>query len=127
MERSGVKDLRQLDRFRFLEGERYSGVVNPDPQRLGVFRIPLATGTLRVLASSAAGWDHVSVSLKDRCPTWDEMSAMHRMFFRHDECAMQLHVPEPDHVNLHEHCLHIWRPWKKEIPRPPSILVGSKA
>lgn len=69
-------------------------------------------------------WDHLSVSAAHRCPTWDEMEFVKRLFFERDECAMQLHVPPRDHVNNHEFCLHIWRPLDVDIPRPPSIMVG---
>ncbi len=31
--------------------------------------------------------------------------------------------PRAEHVNVAEHCLHLWRPQRVEIPRPPVILV----
>lgn len=104
-------------------------------------------GHLRVFASDGMGWDHVSVSLRTRCPTWDEMEMVKRLFFKPDETAMQLHVPESDHINDFEFCLHLWRPqtsdeiamiklkWGDEwpadypdkspgsIPRPPQVCV----
>jgi hypothetical protein len=71
-------------------------------------------------------WDHLSVSTPTRCPTWEEMEFLKRLFFERDECAMQLHVPPRDHVDNHPFCLHIWRPLDVEIPRPPSIMVGDQ-
>ena len=82
------------------------------------------TKTLRIIASNDAGWDHVSVSLFDRCPTWDEMEMVKRLFFKPDETAMQLHVPPTDHINRHPYCLHLWRPHVGSIPRPPAEFVG---
>jgi len=79
---------------------------------------------LRIIASSDGGWDHVSVSRADRCPTWAEMEQVKRLFFADGETAMQLHVPASDHVNNHPYCLHLWRPHEAEIPRPPALLVG---
>lgn len=79
---------------------------------------------LRVIASSGLGWDHVSVSLSTRCPTWEEMEAVKRAFFRDDETAMQLHVPPARHVNVHPYCLHLWRPHHADIPMPPAVMVG---
>ena len=76
-----------------------------------------------VIASNAAGWDHVSVSLPHRCPTWDEMEHIKRTFFEDDEIAMQLHVPPSDHISRHPHCLHLWRPHDVEIPLPPKVFV----
>lgn len=69
-------------------------------------------------------WDHLSVSTATRCPTWEELEHVKRLFFKPDECAMQLHVPPRDHVNNHPYCLHIWRPIDVPIPRPPAIMVG---
>lgn len=78
---------------------------------------------LRVIFSNGMGWEHVSVSLRHRCPTWDEMCAVKERFFEPDECVMQLHPPRSDYVNFHPHCLHLWRPLEAEIPRPIAALV----
>ncbi len=32
--------------------------------------------------------------------------------------------PESQHINDHPRCLHLWRPLDREIPLPPSWLVG---
>jgi hypothetical protein len=69
-------------------------------------------GDLRIIASWTGGWDHVSVSLPNRCPTWEEMEKVKRAFFKETEYAMQLHVPPSEHRNYHPYCLHIWRPHK---------------
>lgn len=79
---------------------------------------------IRIIFSWDEGWDHVSVSLPDRCPTWEEMEWVKRAFFRDTETAMQLHVPISDHISFHPYCLHLWRPQRKKIPRPPAALVG---
>lgn len=112
----------------------------PDDERAfgGAFLVPHLSGPglsasrptllkrawLRVIASNDDGWDHVSVSLRDRTPTWDEMEYIKHLFFRPDETAMQLHVPGSDHVNNHPYCLHLWRPHGVAIPRPPADMVG---
>jgi hypothetical protein len=86
---------------------------------------PIDRAPMRVIASSGEGWDHVSVSRKNRCPNWPEMEHVKRLFFRDDETAMQLHVPPSQHISFHPHCLHLWRPNDgQEIPRPPSIMVA---
>src|SRR5262245_4071443 len=81
-------------------------------------------GGMLVVVSNGLGWDHVSASLKDRCPTWEEMSLIRDICFEPDECVMQLHVPVTEHINHHPYCLHLWRPQKAEIPRPPGWMVG---
>ena len=95
------------------------GIPPPDPNNGGCFRLR----GLNIIAAWAAGWDHVSVSRRDRCPTWDEMEMVKRAFFRDDETAMQLHVPPSDHVNIHPYCLHMWRPHFLPIPTPPRMFV----
>lgn len=92
----------------------------------GAFRIKCGEVVLFVIASDGGGWDHVSVSRPDRCPTWEEMAHVKALFFSEEEAAMQLHPPASEYVNNHPHCLHLWRPQAVEIPRPPEWMVGIK-
>lgn len=69
-------------------------------------------------------WEHVSVSLENRCPTWDEMNYVKEMFWRDDECAIQYHPPESNYINIMPYCLHLWKPIGLNIPMPPSMCVG---
>lgn len=78
---------------------------------------------LKVIASFGEGWDHVSVSTERRCPTWEELEHVKRLFFKDDETAMQLHLPPSDHINIHPYVLHLWRPQKADIPLPPKDFV----
>jgi hypothetical protein len=75
---------------------------------------------LRVIVSSGGGWDHVSVSLPDRCPYWDEMCRIKRLFFKPEEVVMQLHPAESKYKNVHKFCLHLWRP-QTEAERKPIL------
>lgn len=92
----------------------------------GCFLIATAKGTIIVIAYDGAGWEHVSVSLATRCPTWDEMCLVKDMFWDDTDCAVQYHPPKSEYVNFHPFCLHIWRPIGIIIPTPPSIMVGPK-
>lgn len=93
----------------------------------GCFVVPLKhQQKLRVIASDGLGWEHVSVSRSDRCPTWDEMCQIKDLFWDEDDCVVQYHPPKEDWVNNHPNCLHLWRPIGVEMPRPPAILVGIK-
>jgi hypothetical protein len=80
---------------------------------------------LLVIAASGGGWDHISVSLEHRCPTWAEMEHIAKLFFKDDEVAVQYHVPAKDHINNHPYVLHWWRPRSKlkRIPMPPKSYV----
>lgn len=81
---------------------------------------------LNFIMSWGAGFEHCSVSMPTRCPSWEQMCVMKELFWEDDECCMQLHPPKKNYVNNHPYCLHIWRPINEEIPQPPSIMVGLK-
>lgn len=130
-------DLRHLDRYRDDAWEAKIARGSAIPRaKCGAFVIPSPVDGLDLRCVVSAGessdrlhglppWDHVSVSRIDRCPWWEEMDFIARLFFRPHETAMQLHVPAADHVNHHPYCLHLWRPaGLKKIPLPPSIMVG---
>lgn len=81
---------------------------------------------LNFIMSWGAGFEHCSVSLPTRCPSWEQMCAIKELFWEDDEVCMQLHPAKKDYINNHQYCLHIWRPINEEIPMPPSIMVGLK-
>lgn len=89
----------------------------------GAFQIPLRGRKFLCLASNGGGWDHLSVSLPDRCPTWEEMKEIKGLFFRQDEWAVEYHPPADDNISIHPFCLHLWRPQYEPLPTPPRILV----
>jgi len=88
---------------------------------------------LDVIVSWGDGWDHVSVVPKihvsppqkdwGRMPTWEEMCFVKDFFFGLDETVVQYHPSSEDYVNLHPHCLHLWRPQDVDLPKPPKIFV----
>jgi hypothetical protein len=82
---------------------------------------------LRVIASDGGSddhWEHVSVSLENRCPTWNEMSLVKELFWRDDETVLQFHPPRLKHINYHPYCLHLWRKVGVKVELPPSILIA---
>jgi hypothetical protein len=91
----------------------------------GYFEIPYKSFTLRVIACAGidSGWDHVSVSLKNRCPNWEEMSFIKDLFWKPSECVVQYHPAENDYVNIHPNCLHMWKPLHEDLPTPPIGFV----
>lgn len=99
---------------------------SPSDGNNGLFEIPYQSFTLMVIASDGEGWDHVSVSLRNRTPNWGEMCFIKDLFFSEEETVVQYHPPKSEYVNNHENCLHLWRPQNETIPLPPSILVGIK-
>lgn len=81
---------------------------------------------LRCIASDGEGWEHVSVSLEQRCPNWEEMCFIKSLFWDEEDCVIQYHPPRKNYVNCHKYCLHMWRPVNVDIPIPPSDMVGPK-
>lgn len=91
----------------------------------GAFTVRLKHGQMVfVIASDGLEWEHVSVSRKDRTPTWDEMCQVKAMFWDDEDCVVQYHPPRSKYVNNHSNCLHLWRQIGTEFTLPPSLLVG---
>ena len=120
-----------VERARIVSGSLASDP-NSGPQ--GAFLLPGPLGnTLSVVASNGrdwklaglAGeaWQHVSVSLPRRCPTWREMEWVREQFFNDDELVLQFSVPREKHINHHDYCLHLWKPTETAIPLPPMETV----
>lgn len=78
------------------------------------------------IVSDGMGWEHVSVSLHDRCPTWEEMCFIKSQFWDDEDFVVQMHPPKSEWVNNHNYCLHLWRKAGTDdfCERPPSIMVG---
>lgn len=82
---------------------------------------------LNFIFSYQMGWEHLSVSMPSRTPTWEQMCIMKDIFWNKNEACVEYHPREEDYVNNHKHCLHIWRPTHETLPTPPSILVGFRS
>lgn len=101
----------------------------------GWFEIPFTIQTplkrrsnLRVMvAPSDSKWQHISVSLINRCPTWDEMCFIKDMFFGGEDVVVQYHPAKSKYVNNMPYCLHLWcLNDGSSFPTPPPELVGLK-
>ncbi len=121
------KPSKFLERHRERDGELAS---DESDGMNGAFLVPLPhvrAGGAIVLCSDKGGWDHVSVHietpLRQRCPTWEEIDYIRKLFFRGDEWVMQLHAPADKNINVHPYTLHLWRPQNESIPVPPRDFV----
>lgn len=122
-----MKRFEYLDKFRVKSGLFSSPLSAP----YGFFFIPIKIGQtpVKVMCSPFDGeneWEHVSVSLPARCPTWNEMCFIKELFWGHEDTVIQFHPPRSEYVNNHEFCLHLWRNTKIKIDTPPSHMVGVK-
>lgn len=129
MRRSPTKSI---ERYRLANAGMWSSTA--DMGANGAFQISRDGVLLRVLASDGTHWseeglpgipwEHVSVSLMRRTPTWEEMDFVKRIFWRDDETVLQFHVPRAVHINVADTCLHLWKPIGVEILLPPPQTVG---
>lgn len=116
------------DQFRWNDAP--FGYNTEDGSPFGMFRIPgrQAKGRgLKVIAVDGedTGWEHVSVSIEGshKCPSWEEMCIVKRLFWDDNECVVQFHPEEEKYVNLHSGCLHLWKCVATPFPTPPTICV----
>jgi hypothetical protein len=99
----------------------------------GAFRLLAPGGALMLALSSGpgglgndTGWEHVSASCEQRCPTWEEMCFVKDLFWNEEELVVQYHPPKSEYVNFHPYVLHLWKSIDMTIPLPPMLLVGPK-
>lgn len=113
----------KIDAFRYCA----PGWESPAGVNYGAFFVPFRGVTLKVISSGIDeehGWEHVSVSVRGRCPTWPEMQHVKELFWRDDECVQQFHPPKDVYVNNHQHCLHMWRKIGQAVELPPVETIG---
>ena len=88
---------------------REIGKAVSDPSRLRLYML----GELRIISSiditEHGRLMHVSVSLPDRYPTWDEMIAIKRHFYPPDVAAVMIAPEEEVYVNIQSWTLHWWQ------------------
>jgi hypothetical protein len=106
--------------FHVPEKYRIHSPIHVDPVgNEGAFMI----GELRVIAADGDGWEHVSISLANRVPNWEEMCQMKNLFWDKEDCVIQFHPPQNVYVNNHHNVLHLWRKIGSEFETPPMMLV----
>lgn len=52
-------------------------------------------------------WVHASIAWRDHMPWYADLTMLHAAVFG-DSWAYQVFAPPSDHVNIHEHALHLW-------------------
>jgi hypothetical protein len=102
--------------------------------QFGAFMFMHGSHCLQVIASNGddwkeAGlsghpWEHVSVSLAHRCPTWEEMVFVADLFWDPSETLIQFRPAADQYRNCHPYCLHWWRPVGVTFPTPPAETVA---
>lgn len=88
---------------------------------LNSFFVPFNGKTLAVCASvdtddKGIKWEHVSVSLKNRLPTWQELKFIKMLFWDPEDEVLQFFPPQSEFINVHKNCFHLWRPINVDLP-----------
>jgi hypothetical protein len=107
------------EKYRVSKGQGFYNSTSADGNN-GIFFLD---GEILVVASDGFGFEHVSVSLQGRCPSWKEMCYVKDLFWGEEDVVIQYHPAKKDYVNMHPHVLHLWRPIDEIIPLPPVCLV----
>ncbi|SDX88029.1 DUF7694 domain-containing protein [Tepidimicrobium xylanilyticum] len=110
-----IEEIRRNGRLQIIE-EGMDGM-------MGYIHLPISKRPLTFVFSWGGGWEHVSVSHRNKVPTWDEMYMVKDIFFEDEEVVVQYHPRKSEYVNIHPYTLHLWRPINKEIPTPPIEFV----
>ncbi len=118
-----MKSLEEIKQTRnlFIEAE------NDNDGMGGHYYDSVSGKNLNFIFSYQIGWEHLSVSMPSKTPSWDQMCRMKDIFWNKNEACVEYHPKEEDYINNHPHCLHIWRPTEVELPTPPHWLVGFKS
>lgn len=82
----------------------------------GTYTDPVTRKTWTFVFSDDPNFEHLSVSGYSKTPDWDTMSRVKDVFFQDEEECVQFHPKKSEYVNIHPHCLHIWR-FKGELPK----------
>ena len=112
-----------------LENYRVNGIPeweSPAGTMYGAFQIGvLPTKTVLHIISSGPGevWEHVSVSIDTRTPTWAEMCRVKELFWDDEETVIQFHPGRSKAVNHHPFCLHLWKLSGRNAELPPRELI----
>ena len=74
------------------------------------------TGIVAIL-SIDAGLEHLSISHKDRLPTYEEMKEARYQLMSQNINVAQIFPPKENFINVHDYCLHLWELNESEYNR----------
>lgn len=117
-------NFQHLDQYRINSGM----FASPNGASFGAFQCNdlriISSGSESEMGTLLNGFEHVSVSCAKRTPMWEEMYVIKDMFWDDEECVIQYFPPKSQYVNVHQYCLHMWRPIGATIPIPPRHLLA---
>lgn len=106
--------MRQIDEILKARNLQVKAIDRDMPMIGGSYYDTVSGKWLNFIFSVQMGWEHLSVSMPSKTPSWDQMCVMKDLFWEDNEECFQYHPKKEDYVNIHPHCLHIWRPIVQE-------------
>lgn len=112
--------------FPHKEGDDFGWFEIPSPYSKTINPYASKNTTLNTMvAPSDSDWQHISISVIGRCPSWREMCFVKDLFFSPEDVVVQFHPKKSEYVNMAKTCLHLWKWNGGDFPTPPKILVGA--
>ncbi|MBO7615011.1 MAG: hypothetical protein J6T15_04885 [Bacilli bacterium] len=102
--------MRNLDEILKTRNLKIKAIERNMPMVGGSYYDTISGKWLNFMFSVQMGWEHLSVSMPSKTPSWDQMCVMKDIFFEEEEECFEYHPKKSEYVNMHPHCLHIWRP-----------------
>ncbi len=63
-------------------------------------------------------WIHASIARENHMPAYSDLTRLHEAVFGPARYAFQVFAPRSQHVNIHEHALHLWGQANGASPLP---------
>lgn len=102
---NGLWLRKTMGRFAWRPPQRYG----PDGWRMDRYD---QTGSVIVSSFRWPGdpqlWTHASVAYTDHLPTYRDVVQLHHAVWGENGWSYQMFAPTDDHVDIHEHALHLW-------------------
>lgn len=106
--------MKPIDEILKIRNLQIKAIDRDMPMLGGSYYDSISGKWLNFMFSIQMGWEHLSVSMPSKTPSWDQMCIMKEIFFDDEEECFEYHPKKSEYVNIHPHCLHIWRPRVEE-------------
>ena len=80
--------------------------MNKKEYKAGIYKTN--SGCVIIVSIDGGKW-HLSISHKDRSPTYDEIKEARYAMLPDDIYMAQIFPPKSEFVNLHTNCHHLWQ------------------
>lgn len=90
-------------------------IIDPDKSTLFTSKDGLRLFISLELHEKEEKWLHVSVSRRDRNPSWEDLKEVKDAFIGPDKVAVQVLPRAKDYINIHEFCFHLWHCLDRDV------------